>query len=1009
MDTKNPAPLIFLNKDGVVTGWSVGAELILGWAEAEVVGKPLASLRNGSAFRTRNGALVELVLSSVAAPQEQTVVALYRPERLTLQERLDLTLSNADILGTWDWDVSKDIVVADQRFADAFGVAVDQARRGLPLEAFIGGIHADDQERVKAAISLTLQTGQPFRDEYRIHHIDGSIRDVVAHGNLAPATPEGKILFPGVIFDITDKRSAERRAKVMEARYLSLFEMIDAGFCVIRMIRDADGRPVDYEFIEVNPAFVQQSGFENPVGRRMRDIAPNHEQYWFDIYGEVAQTQAAVQFESGAKSFNRWFDVHAFPIDGPSSGHVAVLFTDKTRQKDIELALRESEANFRSLSEALPNLVWTTDGAGKLTWFNKGALDFSGRDTAYLATHGLRTLIHRDDRAEALRAWESARSRSEIFEAEYRMRRVDGEWRWQLARAVPVVDDQKRITRWIGTNTDIEHTKRNEAALANLNATLEQRIEERTAELTSAQRALQQSQKMEILGQLTGGVAHDFNNLLQIIHGNLQLLSRDVDHNERAGRRLANALSGVKRGAKLATQLLAFGRRQALEPRVINLGRLLNNMDDLLRRSIGEAVEVEVVVAGGLWNTEVDPGQFENAILNLVINARDAMEGAGQLTLEVCNASLDQDYARRHDELDPGQYVMVAVSDTGAGIPSAIMEKVFDPFFSTKPEGQGTGLGLSMVYGFVKQTGGHVKIYSETGQGTTVKIYLPRSYADEQREVAIDNGPVVGGSETILVVEDDDEVRATAVETLRDLGYRVLTARDAQSGLNVIESGVPIDVLFTDVVMPGPLKSRDMAKLAVAKLPGLIVLFTSGYTENSIVHGGKLDAGVELLSKPYTRESLARRLRSLLANKVQVKPALALDVQPERQPASIQPASDDIRVLLVEDEPLIRFSAAEMLADFGYVVTDAGTGSEALQVLNSTVIDVLVVDMGLPDLSGAEVAAKARQLMPDLAVVFATGSRVAPAHIPRAVLLPKPYNDADLNGAIEKALLATKS
>jgi signal transduction histidine kinase len=385
-----------------------------------------------------------------------------------------------------------------------------------------------------------------------------------------------------------------------------------------------------------------------------------------------------------------------------------------------------------------------------------------------------------------------------------------------------------------------------------------------TERLREAQEAIQRAQKMEALGQLTGGVAHDFNNLLQVIGGNLQLLKRETAGDERAERRIDYALAAVVRGAKLASQLLAFGRRQPLEPRVVNLGRFLRGMDDMLRRALGAEIELETVVSGGLWNTLVDPGQIENAILNLAINGRDAMEGQGRLTLEAGNVALDEDYARQHAEVTPGQYVMVGVTDTGSGMTPEVMARAFDPFFSTKPEGKGTGLGLSMVYGLVKQSGGHVKIYSEVGQGTTVKLYLPRVMQNEEELPDSVAGPVTGGAETILVVEDDPEVRETAVALLADLGYRVLKANDAAAGLAVIESGVTVDLLFTDVVMPGAMRSADLARRAQELIPGLPVLFTSGYTENAIVHGGRLDPGVELLAKPYTREALARKIRQLL-------------------------------------------------------------------------------------------------------------------------------------------------
>jgi len=390
------------------------------------------------------------------------------------------------------------------------------------------------------------------------------------------------------------------------------------------------------------------------------------------------------------------------------------------------------------------------------------------------------------------------------------------------------------------------------------------------AERHAAEHALLQSQKMEALGKLTGGVAHDFNNVLQVISSNLQLLKQMATGDERSARRIQSALAGVDRGARLASHLLAFARKQPLAPIAINPGRLIRDMDDMLRRALGSAVELETVIGGGLWNSLVDPNFLENALLNLALNARDAMGGHGRLTIEAGNASLDDQYAAMHSEVNPGQYVMIAVSDTGTGMTHDVLQRAFEPFFTTKPDGQGTGLGLSMVYGFVKQTGGHVKIYSEPGHGTTIRMYLPRSLQAEHVAVTSVEGPATGGNETILVVEDDNQVREAVVETLTGLGYRVLKASDAQSGLSVLESGVPVDMLFTDVVMPGPLRSPELARRAQLLQPHIEVLFTSGYTENAIVHGGRLDAGVALLSKPYRQEELARKIRHMLNNRAQI-------------------------------------------------------------------------------------------------------------------------------------------
>lgn len=415
-------------------------------------------------------------------------------------------------------------------------------------------------------------------------------------------------------------------------------------------------------------------------------------------------------------------------------------------------------------------------------------------------------------------------------------------------------------------------------ALQALNATLESRVAERTDALAVAlerlqreaaerevmETALRHAQRMEALGALTGGIAHDFNNLLQVISSNLQLLGKHITGNTQAQTRVENALAGVGRGAKLASQLLAFGRRQPLAPKVVNIARLVQGMDDMLRRALGAEIELDAPIETTVWNCLVDPAQIENAILNLAINARDAMPDGGRLKIEAANAVLDAAHALAHPDIRPGPHVALVVSDTGTGMSAEVLDRAFEPFFSTKPEGKGTGLGLSMVYGFVKQSGGHMKIDSVVGTGTTVRLYLPRvQQAEDDLAVASgDEAPV--GHEAVLVVEDDEAVCEAAVAMVTDLGYRVYKARDAAAALQVIDSGVPIDILFTDVVMPGALRSPELVRLARAKLPQLAVLFTSGYTEDEIVHGGRLDPGVELLSKPYTREALGHKLRHVL-------------------------------------------------------------------------------------------------------------------------------------------------
>ncbi|MFL5353705.1 response regulator [Archangium sp.] len=582
----------------------------------------------------------------------------------------------------------------------------------------------------------------------------------------------------------------------------------------------------------------------------------------------------------------------------------------------------------------------------------------------------------------------------------------------------PVFETDGTVSGIFAQGHDITEQKRAQDELRRYREHLEELVHERTraleeseSERRQAEAALRQSQKMEAVGKLTGGVAHDFNNLLQVIGGNLQLVLGDVAGNERAQRRLRTAVSAVERGAKLASQLLAFARRQPLEPVAINLGRRVRGMGDLLRRALGEGIEIETVIAGGLWNTFADPNQLENVILNLAINARDAMEGEGKLTIEAGNAMLDDHYAQLHSEVEPGQYVLLAISDTGSGMSPEVMERVFEPFFTTKPEGRGTGLGLSMVYGFVKQTGGHIKIYSEVGHGTTMKIYLPRSLQAEVVATETVTAPVEGGTETILVVEDDPEVRATVVELLTELGYRVLKASDGQSALAVIQSGLHVDLLFTDVVMPGPVRSPDLARRAKALVPDLEVLFTSGYTENAIVHGGRLDAGLSLLSKPYRKEDLARKLRHLLRNRQQrsaAREARAAGVRtaPERPP--VPPRSSALRILLVEDDEDIRESVCELLESLGHDVRAVPSAEAAQEVLASGGgLDVLFTDVTLPGMSGVELAQEVLRQRPGLRVIIASGHGAevtagAGDALAGAVLLPKPYVLSQIQSALEQ-------
>ena len=571
--------------------------------------------------------------------------------------------------------------------------------------------------------------------------------------------------------------------------------------------------------------------------------------------------------------------------------------------------------------------------------------------------------------------------------------------------AVMAAIAMEKIRLYDAAQREIEQRRQAEAMLRENEQTLENRIAERTAELAEtnaqlraeaaerekAEIALRQAQKMESIGQLTGGVAHDFNNLLTVIIGNLETLDRQAKSERpdaaRIGRSADLAMRGARRAEALTQRLLAFSRQQPLVPKAIDMSRLVINMSDLLRRTLGEQIEVETVLSGGVWRAFADPNQLEVAILNLAVNARDAMAQGGKLTIETANVYLDDRYAAGQTEVTPGQYAMIAISDTGSGMTPDVIARAFEPFFTTKDIGHGTGLGLSQVYGFVKQSGGHVRIYSEVGSGTSVKLYLPRLLSDvaadaEETTVASAGG---AGSETILVVEDDDDVRVYTTETLRDLGYRVLEAANGEAGLKVLREHPEIALLFTDVGLPGGMNGRKLSEAAVAQRPDLKVLFTSGYTRNAIVHDGRLDAGVELISKPFTQALLASRLRDILD--AQAGPA---------------------RILAVEDETLLQMLLTDMLEDAGFKVDVAGSATEALAKLKLIPggVRAAVVDIGLPDRRGDMLVRELRALHPTLPVVVASGRAAADlkAHFKdeaRIEVIGKPYSAGDLVAALK--------
>jgi PAS domain S-box-containing protein len=529
----------------------------------------------------------------------------------------------------------------------------------------------------------------------------------------------------------------------------------------------------------------------------------------------------------------------------------ALLTRATVRSRRAQAALQESEERFRLLIEGITDYgIFMLDPGGVVTSWNASAERTTGYSAAEaIGMHVSRLYTEEDRRAGILQQSLAMAEREGKYEAEGWRVRKDGSQFWAAVAVDAIRDASGKLIGFAKITRDVTERR--------------QRQEERE----KAQALLAQTQKMEAIGHLTGGVAHDFNNLLTAILGNIELLERQFGRLEpsRALQLLAGAKRASEHAAALTQQLLAFSRRQPLSPQVIDVNKQVGSMSELLRGLLGENIAIETVLAGGLWRTRVDPNQLESALLNLALNARDAMPDGGRLTIETGNTFLDENYARTRDQVTPGQYVMIAVSDTGSGMSPETMEHAFEPFFTTKVEGEGTGLGLSQVYGFVKQSGGHVALYSERAQGTTVKIYLPRSLdvdASDRSAARLPAGAAAGG-ETILLVEDDPNVREFVVGALSYLGYRVLDAPNGQLALGVLDAHPEIVLLFTDVGLPG-LNGRQLATEAQRRRPHLKVLFTTGYARNAIVHHGILDVGVELLVKPFTSESLASKLRQIL-------------------------------------------------------------------------------------------------------------------------------------------------
>ena len=541
------------------------------------------------------------------------------------------------------------------------------------------------------------------------------------------------------------------------------------------------------------------------------------------------------------------------PAVGDLQKQVDVLTRQLAQARESLKQLQHSSAQFAVLVQSIKDYaVYMLDKQGRVISWNSGAERIKGYTADEIRGQHFSRFYTESDRKSRLptRALRQAVAEGKFEEEGWRVRK-DGSQFWASVVIDPIQDANGALIGFAKVTRDI--TERRQAQDL----------------LDQARERMVHLQKMEAVGQLTGGVAHDFNNLLMVIIGNLEVAQRNAEPEKGSVARLKRAIDSAARGAQraatLTQRLLAFSRRQPLAPKPIDLNKFVVGEVEFLQRTLGEKIQVEAVGGAGLWKVAADVNQLQAALLNLAVNARDAMPQGGKLTVETGNAFLDEDYCRANPEVQRGQYALIAVTDNGTGMTQEVINRAFEPFFSTKAVGQGTGLGLSQVYGFIKQSGGHIKIYSEPDEGTTVKIYLPRISVDAAAEPEDDSTNQVPAErgETILIVEDDDDVRAYLVDTLHDLDYRVLRAHGSVAALEFLQQDTRIDLLLTDVVLPG-MNGRELSRKAQSLRPGLKVLYMTGYSRNAIVHQGRLDADVELIQKPITQDQLSARIRTLL-------------------------------------------------------------------------------------------------------------------------------------------------
>ncbi len=764
-----------------------------------------------------------------------------RQAELGLKESEEKFKDFAESSADWFWEMDENLrfTYVSDRIREVMGID-PESYIGKSRDEFHNGDLEDRHWRDHAA---DLKARRPFRN-FQIETVlpNGELAHFSISG-LPVCDDHGEFLgYRGTGSDITAQVNAEL---LMREREAMLRSFIDNSPSVIVM-KDLEGR-----FTFVNHAYAEARGGtpEDWIGKKAyASSPPDHAAAMSAQDHAVAEHRNPVTSERhttlrDGTPYHRI--VTKFPVSNDEDELIGIgtISTDVIEHYQTRLALESSEERLRSIIENSPSAIFLKGEDGRYQLVNKRFAAWAGRPPGEIIGKAAHEVFPKDLAEACENEDETVLKTQGNLEREFEMPNPDGPARRVNIHKFPVSGHDNKIVGVGMIGTDI-------------------------TERVATEEQLRQAQKMEAVGHLTGGVAHDFNNLLGVIIGNLDFLEERLDEDPDQHELIATALQAALQGAELTSRLLAFSRKQTLRPDIADLNSLIHGMTDLLKRTLGETISVRSIAAADLKAVEIDLGQLETALLNLAVNARFAMPDGGQLTIETTNIVFDQSYIAQNDDVAEGTYAMVAVSDTGTGMSPAILDQVFEPFFTTKEVGQGSGLGLSMVFGFVKQSGGHISIYSEEGEGTTVKLYFPTFEGEDVATAEMPKPETIpkGTGQCILVVEDDAGLRDLAIKAVLSLGYKVVSASDGAQALAILDEGAPIDLLFTDVVLPRGMNGVMLAKAALERQPSLRILYTSGYTENAIVHNGVIDDGIELLNKPYRRDELARRLSRILEN-----------------------------------------------------------------------------------------------------------------------------------------------